>query len=228
MSEPLKARVGRVMAGGLHALLDSLEDLAPEAALAQALREADGVVDEVRHALGLASANRHLAQQQHARLNRSHEALGEPIAQALAAQRDDLAAAAVARQLDIEAQLPVLEATLADAARQEQELQGFLAALLARRREMAAALGEFRRSRAAATSPAEATGQANVAERLARVGEAFEHIYQRHTGLNTGAPTADASQAARLSELEQLMREREIAERLAQLKAGQAGQAGQA
>jgi phage shock protein A len=222
MADSLKTRVGRVVAGGLHALLDRLEDLNPQAALEQSVREADGVIDEVRHELGTVSANRHLAQQQHARLNRSHEDLSDQIAQALAAEREDLARAAVARQLDIEAQLPVLEATLADLARQEQELQGFTAALLAKRREMQEALAAFRQSRSAATSATQAAGASAVEQRLAQVTAAFDRVYQRHTGLDATTPGGSADEAARLSELEALVRDHKIAERLARLKAGQA------
>jgi phage shock protein A len=222
MADSLKTRVGRVIAGGVHALLDKIEDLNPHAAMEQAIREADGVIDEVRHELGTVSANRHLAQQQHAKLNRSHEELRDQIAQALGAQRDDLARAAVSRQIDIEAQIPVLETTLADLARQEQELQGFTAALLAKKREMQEALAEFRKSRAATESAAQPVGQANVEQRLGKVADAFDKIYQRQTGLDGTQQAASLEQAARLSELEQLVRDHKIAERMAQIKAGQA------
>lgn len=225
MAESLKTRVGRVVAGGLHALLDRLEDLNPQAAMEQAMREAEGVIDEVRHELGTVSANRHLAQQQHARLNRSHESLNEQIAQALAAGREDLARAAVARQLDIEAQIPVLETTLADLARQERELQGYTAALLAKRREMHEALAAFRQSRASTGSAAQAAGQSAVEQRLAQMTEAFDRVYQRHTGLDGtqgGTQGGDVDQAARLSELEALVRDHQIAESLARIKAGEA------
>lgn len=222
MADSLKARVGRVVAGSMHALLDRLEDLNPQAAMEQALREADGVIDEVRHELGTSSANRHLAQQQHVRLNRSHEDLREQLTQALAAGREDLARAAVARQLDIEAQIPVLETALADLARQEQELQGFTAALLAKRREMQEALAAFRQSRAAGVSAAQPPGAAGVEQRLAQVTEAFDRVYQRHTGLAGTQPSGDVDQAARLAELEALVRDHQIAERLARIKAGEA------
>jgi phage shock protein A len=222
MADSLKTRVGSVIAGGVHALLDKIEDLNPHAAMEQAIREADGVIDEVRHELGTVSANRHLAQQQHAKLNRSHEELRDQIAQALGAQRDDLARAAVSRQIDIEAQIPVLETTLADLARQEQELQGFTAALLAKKREMQEALAEFRKSRAATESAAQPVGQANVEQRLGKVADAFDKIYQRQTGLDGTQQAASLEQAARLSELEQLVRDHKIAERMAQIKAGQA------
>lgn len=136
MGEPLKARVARVVAGGVHALLDRIEDQAPGAMLAQALREADGVIADVRHELGSVAAGRHQAQQQHAHLNREHETLSVQLEEALGRGREDLARAAVARQLDIEAQLPVLETTLADLARREAELRGYVEALLAKRREI--------------------------------------------------------------------------------------------
>ncbi|WP_422018158.1 PspA/IM30 family protein [Roseateles sp.] len=222
MADSLKTRVGRVIAGGVHALLDKIEDLNPQAAMEQAIREADAVIDDVRHELGTVSANRHLAQQQHARLNRGHEDLRDQIAQALAAQREDLARAAVSRQIDIEAQIPVLETTLADLARQEQELQGFTAALLAKQREMQEALAEFRKSRAATESAAQPLGQAHVEQRMGKVGEAFDRIYQRQTGLNGMQRAGNLDQAARLSELEQLVRDHKIAERMARIKAGQA------
>ncbi|MGQ3053978.1 MAG: PspA/IM30 family protein [Roseateles sp.] len=222
MADSLKTRVGRVIAGGVHALLDKIEDINPHAAMEQAIREADGVIDEVRHELGTVSANRHLAQQQHARLNRSHEDLSEQIAQALAAQREDLARAAVSRQIDIEAQIPVLETTLADLARQEQELQGFTAALLAKKREMQQALAEFRKSRAATESAAQPVGQGNVEQRLGKVTDAFDKIYQRQTGLDGTQRAGTLDQAARLNELEAMVRDHKIAERLAQIKSGQA------
>lgn len=221
MSDSLRTRVGRVIAGGMHALLDKIEDLNPQAAMEQALREADGVIDEVRHELGTVSANRHLAQQQHAKLNRSHEELSDQIAQALVAQREDLARAAVSRQIDIEAQIPVLETTLADLARQEQELQGFTAALLAKKREMQEALADFRSSRAAAESAAQPVGQAHVEQRLTKVTDAFDKIYQRQTGLS-GSQPGGLKQEAQLRELEELARDHKIAERMAQLKSGSA------
>ena len=115
MSDTLKARVGRVIAGSMHALLDRIEDQAPEAMMEQSIREADAVIDDVRHELGVVSANRHLSQQHHASLNSQHAKLAAQIDDALVGGREDLARAGVARQLDIEAQLPVLEATLGEA-----------------------------------------------------------------------------------------------------------------
>lgn len=225
MAETLKTRVGRVIAGGVHALIDRIEDLAPDAVMEQSLREADGVIADVRHELGLVSANRHLTQQQHARLNGQHDVLVGQIDEAMAQGREDLARAAVARQLDIEAQIPVLETTLAEHARQESELQGYVAALLAKKREMEAALSDYRKSRLAAASAATGAGTATgsqAEQRMGAVTGAFDRLYQRQTGLSGTDRAGSLEQAAKLKELDDLVRENKIAERLASLKAGKA------
>lgn len=220
MTDSLKTRVGRVIAGGMHALIDHLENQVPDAVMEQSVREANAVIDEVRHELGVVSANRHLAQQQHAHLNGQHERLAAQIGQALAQDREDLARAAVARQLDIEAQIPVLETTLADHARQENELQGYVAALLAKKRDMQEALAEFRKSRSGAAAAAPSANPA--AQHLDAVTAVFDRLYQRQTGLAGTARGGSPQQAAQLQELDELVRQHKIAERLAQLRAGKA------
>lgn len=225
MSETLASRVGRVIAGGAHALIDRIEGAAPDAMMEQALREVDQVVEEVRRELGVLAANRHLVQQQHAALQQQHEQLSAQIAQALAAAREDLARAAVARQLDVEAQVPVLERTLAEQTAKEAELGACASALLAKRREMVEALEAFRASRRAAAQ-AGAGGSAGTPERagearLDAATQAFDRIYRRETGLAPAAAGASLQQAAALRELDDMVRRHQIEERLAQLRASQ-------
>jgi phage shock protein A len=223
MADSLKTRVGRVVAGSVHALLDRIEDQAPTAMMEQSIREADAVIDDVRHELGVVSANRHLAQQQHASQNTQHEKLSVQVQDALAQGRDDLARAAVARQLDIEAQIPVLETALAELARQETDLQGYVAALLAKKREMEDALSAFRKSRAEAASAATGAGGAadsNADQRMGRVTGAFDRLYERQTGLSGTQSSSTLQQAAQLKELDDMVRDNKIAERMAALKAG--------
>lgn len=224
MSETLKARVGQVIAGHLHALLDQLEGQAPEAMMAQSLRDADRVIDEVRQSLGQVSANRHLAQRQHAALNSQHVTLAAQIDHALANDRDDLAQAGIARQLDIEAQLPVLESTLADCSRQEAELQRFVTALQAKKREMQTALSEYARSRTAvesSTGPQSVAASSPLVQTIDRVSSAFDRIYQRQTGLSATTHASSLLQATPLKVLDDMIRDNQIAERMAQLKAAQ-------
>ena len=223
MADTLRMRVGRVIAGSAHALLDRIEDQAPEAIMEQAVREVDIVSDDVRAELGTVAANRHLAQAQHAQLNTRHLELATQIEHAFADKRDDLARAAVARQLDIEAQIPVLETTLADLSHQEKDLKGYLEALLAKRREMQEAVNQFRTSRAKSASPSPATAAKSSKGRLDTATAAFDNIYARHTGLTPAAQGASLEQAVKLKELDDLVRNNKIEERLAKLKAGQGG-----
>lgn len=48
MKESITARVGRIISGSLNALIDAVEDSAPEWVMEQAIREIDGAIDEVR------------------------------------------------------------------------------------------------------------------------------------------------------------------------------------
>jgi len=222
MANSLSTRVRRVIAASANALVSRLESQAPMALMDQAIREVDGIIFEVRRELGQISANRHLAQQQHAHLSTQHSTLAEQAQRAMVENREDLASVAVARQLDIEAQLPVLETSLAELARKEEELSGYVAALLGKKREMEQALHEFQRSRETSTNHNAATHSAQAAnvqqQRLDSATGTFDRLYQRHAGLSPASAGASLEQAAKLKELDDLVRNNKISERLAQLR----------
>jgi len=222
MTDSLSTRVGRVIAASASALVSRLENQAPAALMEQAIREVEGIIGEVRRELGQISANRHLAQQQHAHLSTQHSALTEQARQALAENREDLASAAVARQLDIEAQLPVLETSLADLTRKEEELSGYVAALLSKKREMEQALHEFQRSRESTGSHSAQPAAGGQQQRLDSATGAFDRLYQRHAGLSPASAGASLEQAAKLKELDDLVRNNKISERLAKLRSAPA------
>ncbi len=220
MADTLKQRVSRVIAGGAHALLDKIEDTAPVAVMEQSVREVETIIDEVRSELGRAVANRHLAQRQHVNLNKEHELIDASISQALEKNREDLAKTAIARQIDIEAQLPVLELSLADLGAQEIELAGFVDALMGKKREMQAAIRDFEESRknAESTSLREAGAYSPVGAKLEAAQSAFDRTYQRQTGLDSASRGASLEQAVKLKELSDMILENKINERLAALK----------
>jgi phage shock protein A len=136
MADTLGARVGRIVAGGAHAIVDALEGVIPDALGQQALREVDQAIDEVRAELGKTIAARHLAAKRLTEQSSRHDELSIQIDLALAQGREDLIRAALEHQLDIEAQVPVLETAVADATDRQAELEGYLSALQATRREM--------------------------------------------------------------------------------------------
>lgn len=173
MADSLRARVGRIVSGGAHALIDALEEVMPDALGQQALREVDQAIDEVRAELGRAIAARHLAAKRLTEQSSRHDDLSAQIELALSQDREDLVRAALEHQLDIEAQVPVLETAVADAAQRQAELEGYLAALQATRREMAEDLTDLSAARAKAPRPptdAELSQGAKLSEleRLAR------------------------------------------------------------
>jgi phage shock protein A len=219
MADPLRIRVARIIASGAHALLDKIEDVAPVAILEQSVREVESITDEVRGELGRCVANRHLAKQQHLNLNKEHDSLGESIASALVASREDLAKPAISRQIDIEAQLPVLESSLGDLAIQEAELSGFVDALMGKKREMETAIREFEDSRKIAEIASSGSGDTgSVQNKLAAAQSVFDRTYSRQTGLDGVARGASLQQAAKIKELNDLVRENKINERLAALR----------
>ena len=221
MSETLSRRVGRLVSGGFHALIDAAENLAPEAVMNESIREIERAVDEVRAELGKVLAQKHLAAKKMADESNRHEAIDANLQAAVAAGRDDLAEAGIAEQMDIEARLPVLENTIADCAAQEKELEGFIAALQAKKREMQQQLQDWRAAQQNIDTGKTAGGNGSNLNRIARdaekSGNAFDRVMGRQNSVHS---STDAAQLAKLKELEDLSRNNRIAERLAALKAG--------
>ena len=221
MSETLSRRVGRLVSGGFHALIDAAENLTPEAVMNESIREIERAVDEVRAELGKVLAQKHLAAKKMADESNRHEAIDANLQAAVDAGRDDLAEAGIAEQMDIEARLPILENTIADCAAQEKELEGFIAALQAKKREMQQQLQDWRTTQQSMGTGKTAGGNGSDLNRIARdaekSGNAFDRVMGRQNSVHS---STDAAQLAKLKELEDLSRNNRIAERLAALKAG--------
>lgn len=217
MSETLSRRVGRLISGGFHTLVDSVENTMPEALTQESIRELEETMGEVRSDLGKVLAQKHLASKKMIQESNRHEALNEAIRQALASTREDLAEAGVAEQIDIEARLAVLETSIAECAAQEKELGGFILALQAKQREMQGQLQQWREQRNKGAAPGgEGKAPLDIERQIAQSSNNFNRIWQRQTGL----PDQDGkgSQLAKLEELENLTRKNRIHERLAALK----------
>jgi phage shock protein A len=219
MAESIANRVGRLVSGGFNALVDAVENAAPETVMEQAIREVDSAIDEVRAELGRIIANKHLASNRLMEENRKHEEIGEKIQLAVTESRDDLAEAAVAQQMDIEAQIPVLEAAITDAGSQEKELEGYVAALKAKRREMEDELASFRASRES-TPSADASGPKGneTQSKVERASSSFDRVIKRASGLPGMSGPEDRKSAAQMAELDELARKNRIQERLARIK----------
>lgn len=230
MSSTLAARVGRIISGGVNLLVDAVEDAAPAAVLEQSIREVDQAMEEVRTELGRTVAAKHLANTRLMAENRRHEELAANIELAVREGRDDLAEAAIARQMDIEAQMPVLQQAVSENAEKERELEGYVAALRAKARDMAEELRQWRESRreaerGRALGEGGAEGQSGpqaVDAAVRRAEAAFDRVLERSTG-TAAAVRSDLDGEQKLAELEALSRQHRIQERLAALKAREGG-----
>jgi phage shock protein A len=214
-TEGVVARVGRVMAGMAHSVVDMAEQANPEAVLAQALREIDGAIDEVRTELGRAKGEQIRVEARMKQLEEERGALEKRIDTALKNGRDDLAEAGVARQLDIEAQANLLAQLRAESQGEIQKLESSLDAIRASRREAEERLQDLRHTTATAPDGTVMGARDGAVDRAnARVVRALNV-----TGRITGVPNGPAVQnAGALQDLEALHRDNQIKERLAQLK----------
>jgi phage shock protein A len=222
MNENITSRVGRIISGSLNALVDAVENAVPETVMEEAIREIDSVIDEVRAEMGRVVAKKHLANTRLMEENKKHESLTEKIELAVAESREDLAEAAISQQLDIEAQIPVLEATIGDCVTQEKELEGYITALQAKKREMKEELQQFRAAKTAAgsaTPSGTGTGSGSTAEsRVDKASSAFDRVVEKATGVLGSTGASDRETATKLAELDDLARKNRIQERLAAVK----------
>lgn len=224
MSETLALRVKRLLTGSANIIVSAVEDLAPELIMEEAIREVDQAIDDVRGELGQVLTRQYHAGQRLATENRRHGELTQKIRLALAEGREDLAEHGVANLLDIEAQIPVVEAALTETRGQQTELEAYVVALQARRREMQEELQHYRSARASAAgvgsgANAEADGT-GAASRAGRASAAFDRALERAGGIATGGAIPDRESARRDVELEELARRNRVRERLATMKGG--------
>lgn len=178
MSGTLSHRVGRLMSGSFHTLIDATENLVPEAAMNKSIREIKRAVDEVRAELGKALTQRHLAAGKVADEGNRHEAIDANLQATVATGCGDLIEASIAEQMSVEARLLVLEDTIVGYAAQEKELEGLTVTLQAKKRETQQQLQDWR-----AVQQSAGTGRATGGSDLNRIargagedGSAFDRV----------------------------------------------------
>lgn len=220
MKEKITGRVGRIISGTFNALVDAVENAAPEVVMEEAIREIDDAIDEVRTELGTVIANKHLANSRLIQVNNKCEDLAEKIDLAVSESRDDLAEAAIAKQLDYEAQIPVLENQISDLSGQEKELEGYIAALQGKKREMREDLRLFKESRKQANQASSPQGSAGSSpgSKVDRAESAFDRVMEKSGGQAVRSMATDRENAKAMNELEDLARKNRIQERLAAVK----------
>ena len=208
MSENMTRRVGRLISGSINAVIDAAENVSPVIVMQESIREVDQAITEVRHELGKLEVQKYTVQDRLKNEDNKHQLLQGQIVVALNEKREDLAEVAISKQMDIEAQLPVLKKTLEDAEQQSVEMEGFIAALQAKKREMQEELKRFK-------THTQQSSESSTKEQVSRAEEAFNRV------MGTDTPLQANQDEAKLAELEALTRKNRIEERIRAMKAAQ-------
>jgi len=208
MNETITRRVSRLISGSLNAVIDAAENASPLIVMKESIREVEQATTEVRTELGKLVVQQHTTQNRIDSEQKKHQELSEQISFALKEGREDLAEAAISRQMDIEVQLPILKNSLEDASKEGEELEGFIAALQAKKREMQDELKFFE-------SQSKESSIDSTQDQVSKAESAFNRVM----GMNT--PSSIKTDESKLAELEELTRKNRIQERLSKMKATQ-------
>src|SRR5437763_11462165 len=140
MAESIFARVSRLLSAAVEDSVDRMEQAGGDAVMREAIREADRAIDRVKAELESTMARRLQSARQQKMLIERAEELTTKARFALDEGREDLAEAALSRQIDFEAQAKKLDAIQSQARKEEQRLEDGLTAPGARKRPVEDAL----------------------------------------------------------------------------------------
>jgi phage shock protein A len=217
MSEGLIKRISRLVSASANSLVDSIESAAPQMVMEEAIREIEAATKDVRIQLGKLEASKYLSTQTLNKDNEKHAELQAQIEVAVQQSRDDLAEVAIAKQMDIEAMIPVIEKNIAEDDAEIKELESYISALQAKKREMEESLNEFIKASEHIDNSAYSDGgtSTNVSTRVDGATSVFNRVAGGAIGVDTNTKLADEK---KLAELETLTRNNRIKERLAKVK----------
>jgi len=221
MTETIAARIKRILSGNLADLVDRLEAARAESVMKETIREVERVIDDARAEMSRAGARRLQAVRQAQMIRDKIADLAVRAREAMQQSREDLAQAAIARQIDLEAQLSAFGRAESEAGAEESAMARDIAALSTRLQEMEESLEAFAAARREAErdAPAGADGVKTPDRRVEKSVAAFERAMKAASGDMPAFAAADAETSARLAELDVVLRDKQIAERLAALKA---------
>lgn len=219
MSESVLRRVKRIVSGTVEDSVDALERGGGVTVMRESIREIDRAADDTRKAYDRAVTKRLQAVRLQRLATEKAAMLGEKARFAVAEKREDLAEAALSRQLDFEAEIERLKAEQEDARQAEQRLEAELKVFDDKKAALRDRLTAFEEARQEAHRGGDDGEGAQEASRLTDHAEAaFERAMSGVGGL-AGLAAAEATDIAAVAEIDTLQRSSILAERLAALKA---------
>jgi phage shock protein A len=222
MAESVFARVQRLLSAKVEDTVDRMEAAGGEGVMREAIREVDRAVDELRGERDAAMARRLQATRQQDMVRSKVAELGEKAAFAVAQSRDDLAEAALSRQIEFESEIGKLDKVQEASREQEQKLDDAITALRTRKQQMQEVLDAFCQSKAEAEIGGD--GALQLARSIDKKVENAESAFDRAMGGAGGVnfTRSDADTINKVAELDGLQKSSTVASRLAALKASKA------
>ena len=217
MSDKLLSRISRLVSGVAYSAIDAAEQAAPEAVLEQAIRDIDDAAKDVKAEIGKSEATKFNVTRRIDELKAEHDKLSSSIATALTKDAENLAESGVARQLDIEQQVTVLDRSLDDVQADIDKLTESLRALDASRREALDRLNGLKAAKAATTGNGGSPGRGGARSKAEDAIQSAQRVAESVTGVAGGGVPENQKD---LDDLTELHRQKEIHDRLEKIKAG--------
>ena len=222
MAESVFARVQRLLSAKVEDTVDKMETAGGEGVMRESIREVDRAIDELRRDHDGAMGRRLQAARQQEMVKTKIAELGEKAAFAVEQGRDDLAEAALSRQVEFEEEIGKLQKVQDAGSEQEQKLDDAITALKTRKGQMQEVLDAFCQSQADAMVGGD--GAMQLARSIDKKVENAEAAFDRAMGGAGGVnfSRTDADTINKVAEIDGLQKSSTVASRLAALKAGKA------
>lgn len=217
MTESIFSRAKRMVSGSVEDIVDNMERSGGATVMRQAIREVDQVVAEAKNERDQATAKRLQAVRQQSMYAKRLEDMQEKAQYAMDEGREDLAEAALHRQMDFEAQKAKLAEAEEQASEQERQLEESLASLEIRKAHLEEELAHYEAARADADLESD-NPQSKGAEAVRRV-ERAETAFSR--AMDSAGGTTDIAKGEhikKVAEIETMRKQSEIEARMEALR----------
>lgn len=219
MAESIFERMKRTVAARVETAVDAMERASGPSLMRESIRQIERAIGELAADHDRALGRAVQAEMRSGDLAQELVTLGENARFAMEKKREDLARAALSRQVDIEAEIVALKAAVADAKADAVRLLEAQAALRAQHQEMSAELAAFEKAQRSAVpgSAASVASARDVDAKVRNARAAFDRVMKSSTGADAhGSAPSDHQKVMEIRELE---RETMLDERLKALKA---------
>lgn len=205
MNDSMASRVGRLISASINAMIDTAEGISPIIVMKEGIREVESILGEVKVALGKESVQKIHIERNIEVINNEYKKLSFQIGVVIENNRDDLAKVAIAKQMDLESQIVETKENLENAESNISKLEDYMDALKKKREELKKELESHIKINK------EQKNSSNINLSIDRIDNLFDRVSNK-------AQSNLMKEDIQLSQLDNLTKESEISQRLANLK----------